>query len=151
MLVFTRFVDESARLVEQIPGAAMVSADTPADERAQILGGFRSGQIRVVSNVGILAVGFDYPELEAVVLARPSVSLALYYQQVGRVIRPHPGKPCAHVVDLVGLVKQFGRIEDLTLQPGGAKGEQWVVASADRPLTNIYFGDRDQFRKGSPQ
>lgn len=143
VLVFTRFVDESRRLVEQIPGAALVSADTPDDERARILADFRAGRIRVVSNVGILAVGFDYPELECVVLARPSVSLALYYQQVGRCIRPHPGKPHATIVDLVGLVEQFGRIEDLRLQPGGKRGDTWVVVSGARPLTNVYFGERD--------
>jgi DNA repair protein RadD len=148
VLVFTRFVEESRRLVEQIPGAAMVSADTPDEERARILADFRAGRIRVVSNVGILAVGFDYPELECVILARPSLSLALYYQQVGRCIRPHPDKPSAHVVDLVGLVTQFGRIEDLTLRPGGTRGDAWIVASGTRQLTNIYFGDRDGRARG---
>lgn len=143
VLVFTRFVAESEQLAASIPGAAVVTADTPDRERTRILNDFKSGRIRVVSNVGIIAIGFDYPELECVVLARPSVSLALYYQQVGRAIRPHAGKPAAHVVDLVGLVKQFGRIEDLTLRRGGANGEQWVVASGRRDLTNVYFGQRD--------
>ena len=151
VLVFTRFVEESQQLVDRLPAgtAAMVSADTPPDARAQILADFRAGRLRVVSNVGILAVGFDYPELECVVLARPSVSLALYYQQVGRVLRPHPDKPRAHVVDLVGLVQQFGRIEDLKLRRGGKTGEQWTVNSGDRVLTNVYFGQRDQDPHGA--
>lgn len=142
VLVFTRFTEESRQLAAQVPGAAVVTADTPPVERARILADFKAGRIRVVSNVGIVAIGFDYPELECVVLARPTVSLALYYQQVGRAIRPHPSKTTAHVIDLVGLVRQFGRIEDLTLTPGGARGDQWVVASGPRPLTNLYFAQR---------
>lgn len=151
VLVFTRFVEESQALVDRLgPGvAAIVSAQTPPEERAQILADFRAGQIKVVSNVGILAVGFDYPALECVILARPSVSLALYYQQVGRVLRPHPDKPRAHVIDLVGLVQQFGRIEDLKLRRGGKTGEQWTVNSGTRVLTNVYFAQRDADPHGS--
>jgi DNA repair protein RadD len=145
VLVFTRFVEESQQLVDRLPAgtAAIVSAETPADERARILADFRAGRIRVVSNVGVLTVGFDYPELACVILARPSVSLALYYQMVGRCIRPHPSKACAHVVDLVGLVQLFGKIEDLKLRKGGKTGEQFQVFSGDRALTNVYFNQRD--------
>lgn len=143
VLVFTRFRDESEALAAAIPGAAVVSAETPADKRAQILWSFKKGLLRVVANVGVLSVGFDYPELTTVVLARPTMSLALFYQQVGRVIRPHPSKPTAHVVDLVGLKKRFGPIEQLWMQPGGKTGEQWVIVTGeqrDRVLTNVHFG-----------
>ncbi len=81
ILVFTRFIEESQALVNAIPGAAMVSAETPSDERDRILKEFKAGNIRVVCNVGVLSVGFDYPELDTVVLARPTMSLRLYYQQ----------------------------------------------------------------------
>jgi DNA repair protein RadD len=141
VLVFTRFVEESRALAAQIAGAAVVTAETPAAERAAILQGFRSGRIPVVTNVGVLTVGFDYPELTTVVLARPTMSLALYYQMVGRAIRPHPTKPAAHVVDLVGLVARFGRLEHLHMQPSGKNGQQWVIVSQDKPLTNVYFGE----------
>lgn len=143
ILVFTRFLDESQALAAAIPGAAVVSAETPADKRAQILWSFKKGLLRVVANVGVLTTGFDYPELTTVVLARPTMSLSLYYQMVGRVIRPHPSKPTAHVVDLVGLKKRFGPIEQLWMQPGGKNGEQWVVVTGeqrDRVLTNVHFG-----------
>jgi DNA repair protein RadD len=143
VLVFTRFLEESEALAAAIPGAAVVSAETPADKRAQILWAFKKGLLRVVANVGVLSVGFDYPELTTVVLARPTMSLALYYQQVGRVIRPHPSKPTAHVVDLVGLKKRFGPIEQLWMQPGGKTGDQWVIVTGeqrDRVLTNVHFG-----------
>jgi len=143
VLVFTRFVEESRRLVQALPCVAIVTAETPPAVRDEIVRNFRAGRIRCVTNVNVLSIGFDFPALDAVVLARPSVSLALYYQQIGRGVRPHPGKADAAIVDLVGLVDQFGPIEDLTIVPGGYQGQQWTVRSKDRQLTNTYFHVRD--------
>lgn len=133
VLVFTRFVEEAAAVARAIPGAELVSADTPPKERDRIIGGFRSGRIPVVCNVGILTTGFDYPELEAVVMARPTMSLALWYQVVGRGIRPHPGKDHTVVVDMGGNFRIFGKVEDLELSQAGG----WHVTSGGRQLTNV--------------
>jgi DNA repair protein RadD len=143
VLVFTRFVDEARRLADAIPGAAYVTGETSANERASIIRQFKSGVVPVVANVGVLGLGFDFPELDCVVLARPSVSLSTYYQQVGRAVRPHASKSHADIVDMVGLVRLFGKVEDLQVQPGGFSGQQWVVSSHGRALTNCYFSDRD--------
>lgn len=140
ILVFTRFVQESQALVDALgPEAAIVSAETKKRDRADIIKRFRSGQIKVVSNVGVLTTGFDYPELETIVMARPTMSLALYYQMIGRGIRPHPNKQSTWVIDLCNNFSKFGRVEDLRLG-GDAKG-LWVVKSKGRQLTNIYFGE----------
>ena len=143
VLVFTRFVDEARKLAQAIPGAAYVTAETPPEERAQIIRDFRAGRIRVCANVAVLGLGFDFPELDCVIQGRPSISLSVHYQQIGRCVRPHPSKPMAHVVDLVGLVKQFGKVEDLVIRTGGFRGEQWTVCSGTRSLTNVYFAQRD--------
>lgn len=161
VLVFTRFVTESERLAKVIPDCAVVTGETPDRERARILTAFKAGDIKVVTNVGVIAIGFDYPELECAILGRPSVSLALYYQQAGRVVRPvyqtgadlstpaarrmaiaRGPKPVSHLVDMVGLVDQFGKVEDLTLTTGGKRGDLWTVSSGARQLTNVYFGQR---------
>lgn len=147
VLVFTRFVHESEALARALPGCAVVTAKTKPTERAATLAAFKAGELRVVTNVGIIALGFDYPQLECVVLARPSISLGLYYQMVGRVIRPHPGKPIAHVVDMVGLSQQFGRIEDLQLEDRG--NGKWVMASQGRALTNENMADLAGFDMGN--
>lgn len=144
VLVFTRFVDEARRVAEQFGSrAAYVSADTKDHERERIVRDFKSGLIEVVANVGVLGIGFDFPELDCVVLGCPSVSLARYYQWVGRVVRPHASKLIGHIDDMVGLVRQFGKVEDLQMRTGGRYGREWEVCSGDRPLTNVYFADRD--------
>ena len=80
ILVFTRFLKEAERLTMSIPGCAIVSGDTPKKEREHILEAFKAGEIPVVANVGVLTTGFDYPELDTVVMARPTMSLAMWYQ-----------------------------------------------------------------------
>lgn len=137
ILVFTRFLKEAEQLSRSIPGCTIVSGDTPKKERENILESFKSGEIAVVANVGVLTTGFDYPELDTVVMARPTMSLAMYYQIVGRAIRPHPSKENGWIVDLCGNVKRFGEVSDLRLVDGG--NGKWAVFSKGRQLTNVRF------------
>ena len=149
VVVFTRFTAEAEEVASGLGSrAAVVTAKTPPVERRRILEDFKAGRYQVVCNVGIIALGFDFPSLDTVVLARPTRSLALYYQQVGRAIRPHAAKKWAAVVDLVGLVRTFGKIEDLELRPGGVSGQKWAVWSGRRQLTNVYLDGVDQ--RGAP-
>lgn len=134
ILVFTRFVKEAEMLTHEIPDSAVVSGTTPKKERERILSDFKSGKIKVVANCGVLTTGFDYPELDTIVLCRPTMSLALYYQMIGRVIRPYPGKE-GWVVDLCGNLKTFGKVEDLRIeQPEKGK---WMVKTNGKQLTNV--------------
>ena len=137
ILVFTRFLKEAERLTMSIPGCAIVSGDTPKSTREMILKQFKTGEIPVVANVGVLTTGFDYPELDTIVTARPTMSLAMYYQIVGRAIRPHPSKECGWFVDLCGNIKRFGEVSDLRLVDGG--NGKWAVFSKGRQLTNVRF------------
>ena len=137
ILVFTRFLKEAEQLTWSIPGTAIVSGETPKKERERILEAFKTGEIPVVANVGVLTTGFDYPELDTIVMARPTMSLALWYQIVGRAIRPHPSKEAGWIVDLAGNLKRFGKVEDLRLVDGG--NGKWAVYSNGRQLTNVRF------------
>ena len=134
ILVFTRFLKEAERLTMSIPGCVIVSGDTPKKERERILEMFKVGEIPVVANVGVLTTGFDYPELDTVVMARPTMSL--YYQIVGRCIRPYKGKT-AWFVDLCGNINRFGEVSDLHLKDTG--NGKWAVFSKGRQLTNVRF------------
>lgn len=84
VLVFTRFTEEAERLTDKLQrkgiNSAIVTGETPKKEREAILEKFKDGTIKVVSNVGVLTTGFDYPALDTVILARPTKSLSLYYQ-----------------------------------------------------------------------
>lgn len=140
VLVFTQFVKESEQLVRELSRkgikAAVVSADTPKQEREYILKEFKEGRIRVVSNAATLTTGFDYPELDTVIMARATMSLSLWYQIVGRAIRPYPGKK-GWIVDLCGNIKRFGHVEDLRIECEEPNSGRWMVSSKGKQLTNV--------------
>lgn len=139
VLVFTAFTREARQLVDKLQSlgvnAAIVTGETPKNEREAILEGFKRREIKVVANVGVLTTGFDYPALDTVVLARPTKSLGLYYQMVGRAIRPFEGKD-GWIVDLSGNYSRFGNVADLFISrpPGTTK---WAVYSRGTQLTNV--------------
>lgn len=141
ILVFTKFLEESERLCQSVEGCEMLSGDTTKKERKRIIDDFKSGKIKVLTNVGVLTTGFDYPELDTVVMARPTMSLAMWYQIVGRAIRPHASKEAGWIVDLCGNIKRFGHVENLRLLQG-KPGEYYIQGIADnqyKQLTNTYF------------
>lgn len=139
VLVFTAFTKEARQLVDKLQSigvnSAIVTGETPKKERETILEGFKRREIKVVANVGVLTTGFDYPALDTVVLARPTKSLGLYYQMVGRAIRPFDGKD-GWIVDLSGNYSRFGNVADLFISrpPGTTK---WAVYSRGTQLTNV--------------
>ena len=85
-----------------------IDSDTNADERKRIVAAFRQGDIDVLCNVDIFTEGFDCPDVEVIQLARPTKSLGLYLQQVGRGLRVAAGKRKVMFLDNVGLHNRFG-------------------------------------------
>lgn len=140
ILVFTRFTKEAEELARKLANAgvkaAIVTGETPKKERERILENFKAGKIQVCSNCNCLSVGFDYPELDTVIMARPTKSLAVWYQAVGRVLRPSKGKN-GMIIDLSGNYRRFGAVADLKIGLEKPGTERWAVFSKGRQLTNV--------------
>jgi DNA repair protein RadD len=115
VLVFVPTIQEAVSLSLKIEGSEAVSSLTPKKERDRIIEGFKNGEIHVVINVGILTTGFDYPELDTIILARSTMSFALYYQMIGRGVRIHDDKTKTVVIDLSENYNRFGKVEDFTV------------------------------------
>lgn len=96
---------------EGIPAIA-VDANTSRDDRKRVWAEMDADRIKVVCSVGIVSYGWDFPKVSVAVLARPTESLALHIQQVGRVLRPYPGKDHALVLDHAGNTLRHGFVED---------------------------------------
>jgi superfamily II DNA or RNA helicase len=115
-VVFASSVAHSIHLAERfrLAGvkAAHIDAKTPGEERKRVLAALRAGDLQVVCNVEILTAGWDLPALEVCVLARPTQSLSLYLQMAGRVLRPHPGKAGALILDHAGCAHDHGLPEE---------------------------------------
>lgn len=105
---------ENAAAQFKANGISSASIDGEMDKykRKQIIGDFREGKIKVLTNFGIITEGFDVPSIESVILARPTQSLALYLQMVGRALRPMPNKPYATILDHVNAIRTHGLPDD---------------------------------------
>ena len=88
--------------------AIAIDNKTPAKLRKQMVEDFRLGKIQVLVNVDVFSEGFDCPDVEFVQMARPTLSLAKYLQQVGRGLRKTEGKETCMLLDNVGLYRLFG-------------------------------------------
>ena len=151
VVVFTRFArgpGGAQAIADEIGDvAASIEAKTKPKERRAILDAFKSGKVKVVTNVGIIALGFDFPRLDAVVLAAPTMSLGRYYQWIGRAVRTHPEKENAAIIDMCGNIKRFGRIEDLVLSHPPGKPDLWSYSSNGKKLTNVLMPLPEKQRK----
>lgn len=137
LLVFCSLITEALQVSQKVPGSVVLTGETEGRLRDRIIAQFKAGQIKCLINVGVLTTGFDYPALEAVLIARSTMSLALYYQIVGRVMRPHPDKISGWVVDLGGNIKFFGKIE--TMQIRQTDKGLYYITNNGRQLTNVSF------------
>ena len=88
--------------------AVAIDSRTPKMERKHLVEEFKTGSIQVLVNVDIFSEGFDCPDVEFVQMARPTLSLSKYLQQVGRGLRKSEGKEKCMLIDSVGLFQVFG-------------------------------------------
>lgn len=111
-IVFAVNVEHSIEIVKKYREAGIPShhldCSIPPIERKAILSQFATGKIKVLSNVGIVSEGFDVPACSCVQIARPTKSLSLYFQMIGRALRPLKGKSEAIVLDHGGVYVELG-------------------------------------------
>jgi len=124
-IVFTPTVETAHATAGELNTAgvktAVISGETPRDERRRIFEDFRTGRVQVLSNCMVLTEGFDAPWAEVAVIARPTQSQPLYVQMVGRVLRPWPGKTKALVLDVVGASAGNKLRTLIDLEPGAVE------------------------------
>lgn len=111
-VVFACNVAHSRELARQFANsgiqAAHVDGYMDLDDREPIIDGFRAGTIKVLCNVAVLTKGFDAPDTSCVVLARPTKSLMMHYQMMGRGLRPASGKTDCIIIDHAGNCLRSG-------------------------------------------
>jgi len=127
-VVFASTIEHSRHIVEEFRAngvsAEHIDYKSDGDERAAILKRVASGETLILSNVALLAEGWDSPRVETIILARPTKSLARYIQMVGRVLRPYEGKESALILDHAGVTETLGfhdEVRDMTLDDGKPK------------------------------
>jgi superfamily II DNA or RNA helicase len=115
-VIFTVSVAHSVHIRDEFrrsgARAEHIDGSTPLDERKRILAAFAAGSVQIVCNCAVLVEGWDQPEASCLILARPTRSLGLFRQMVGRILRPAPGKRDSIVLDHAGAVFVHGFPDD---------------------------------------
>lgn len=138
-IVFGCTVAHSREIAKQFNQVGIVAAHIDGymdtNERADIIDQFRKGHIQVISNVAVLTKGFDVPDVSCVVLARPTKSLMLHIQMMGRGLRLAENKTDCLIIDHAGNCLRNGLPTDelpKTLDDGKGKNPDRKLQQKDR-------------------
>lgn len=96
--------------------AAVVTGETPNQDRDKILADFESGKLHALCNVGVLTEGWDAPRTDCIALLRPTQSVGLYVQMCGRGMRLHDNKENCLLLDYGENVARHGCLDEV--EPG---------------------------------
>ena len=136
ILVSVPFIEDATKIASLLGTCEAVYSGMDSKDRDRIINDFKELKLKVVVQVSILSVGFDHPQLDAVIMSKPTNSLTFFYQILGRLVRIHPSKKDGLVVDLSGNYRKFGRIEDLSIEKQ-TYTRGWACFSGDNLLTNF--------------
>jgi len=98
-----------------------VTGETHKKDREKILDDFKAGKIQAITNANVLTTGFDHPDIDLLVMLRPTMSASLYVQMAGRGMRPKSHTDHCLVLDFAGNVAMHGPVTNV--QPSKKKGE----------------------------
>jgi len=141
-IVFVKSIEEAIELSKKVPSSACVHSGINKKEREKLLNDFKGGKIKTMFNVGVLTIGFDFPELDTIIIARPTMSLALYMQMCGRGMRPCEGKKDCAVVEMCGNYERFGKVEDIKYYEDDSVG--WVIHNGVRQLSGLRLDENNE-------
>lgn len=104
VMIFTSSIRHAKEIMELLPEgrAALVVGDTEDSERDRIITEFKAKKIKFLVNVSVLTTGFDAPHVDLIALLRPTESISLYQQIIGRGLRLAPGKEDCLILDYTG-------------------------------------------------
>lgn len=133
-VVFAVSIEHSKSIVASFKVAGIAAehcdADTSDEDRKTAIKKLSTGELKVISNVGILCTGVDMPHLSCIVMARPTMSYNLFIQQAGRGTRPFPGKSNFLLLDHAGNVLRHGFItEEREVNLEGSKKDKPLIRS----------------------
>lgn len=100
--------DVASRFTASGHRASVLNGETPKEQRVDIVKRFNQNEIQILCSCNVISEGFDLPAIECAILLRPTQSVAMYLQQVGRALRTSPNKEHAVILDHVGNVDRHG-------------------------------------------
>lgn len=104
VMIFAATVAHAEEIISYLPAeqAALITGATVSQERTALINAFKARQLKYLVNVAVLTTGFDAPHVDLIAILRPTESVSLYQQIVGRGLRLSPGKKECLILDYAG-------------------------------------------------
>ncbi len=144
VMLFTSTVKHAREVLSYLPEglSAIVTGETPQDERDKLIKDFKDQKLKFLVNVSVLTTGFDAPHVDLIAILRPTESISLYQQIVGRGLRLYEGKTDCLILDYTGLDHDIFKPEVGEVRPSGDTEEVQVLCP-ECGHGNIFWGKMD--------
>ncbi|TDX28152.1 DNA repair protein RadD [Modicisalibacter xianhensis] len=144
VMLFAATIEHAEEIMGYLPEgqAALVTGKTPSRERERLIDEFKAQRLKYLVNVAVLTTGFDAPHVDLIAILRPTESVSLYQQIVGRGLRLAPGKEDCLILDYAGNPWDLYAPEVGTPKPA-SDAEPVQVECPDCGHANLFWGKRD--------
>lgn len=144
VMIFAATVAHAEEVISYLPAeqAALITGATASQERTSIIARFKARELKFLVNVAVLTTGFDAPHVDLIAILRPTESVSLYQQMVGRGLRLSPGKADCLILDYAGNPWDLYAPEVGEPKPDG-DSEPVQVACPACGHANLFWGKRD--------
>ncbi|WP_338411859.1 MULTISPECIES: DEAD/DEAH box helicase [Pseudoalteromonas] len=148
IMIFAATVMHAEEILSYLPHqqSALITGDTPNSERDKIIKQFKAKQLKYLVNISVLTTGFDAPHVDFIAILRPTESVSLYQQIVGRGLRLAESKTDCLVIDYAGNGFDLFHPE-VGDKKGDSDNEPVQVLCPGCGFANIYWGKTDSTGK----
>lgn len=145
VMIFAATVDHAKEITGYLPEeqTALITGATDQGERDELIQRFKQRQLKYLVNVSVLTTGFDAPHVDFIAILRPTQSVSLYQQIVGRGLRLDEGKEDCLVIDYAGNAVNLYHPEVGERKPN-PDSEPVQVFCPSCGFANIYWGKTDE-------
>ncbi|MEC7183530.1 MAG: DEAD/DEAH box helicase, partial [Bdellovibrionota bacterium] len=153
VMIFSSTVRHAKEIFEALPEeqAKIVIGDTEDSERDKIIEEFKEKKFKYLVNVSVLTTGFDAPHVDVIAILRPTESVSLYQQIIGRGLRLHSNKKDCFILDYTGMGHDIYRPEISGKRPNktsepvqvpcpqcGFENDFWGIVNLDGEVVEHY-------------
>lgn len=134
-------IDLAKEFTDNDIAAGVVHSKLSSAERVDVIEKFKKGELKVLTNCGILTEGFDAPAIDCILMCRPTRSATLFIQMLGRGLRPHPAKIYCYILDFTDNNTKHKAVSINNLFGKDMKDDESLLESENRENSEKCLGD----------
>lgn len=144
-MIFAATVKHATEIISYLPQqqAALITGETSQKDRDELIRRFKNQELKFLVNVSVLTTGFDAPHVDFIAILRPTQSISLYQQIIGRGLRLSPNKKDCLIIDYAGNGYDLYTPEIGSSKPNSSS-EAVLVECPQCHFNNTFWGKKDE-------